>query len=931
MVRKAMAEILALCILIAGMLPFTAQVQASAEHTGIVETDEMVSTREAEEQTKAETEEMMLGADSQRTVSDQVKGNKALFEMVTYGIILGDEDGGYYLEQPVARSEGAAVMNRLNRIDVSVIGSDAKVNFSDVSQDDWFFADVYWAQALGIMNGYPDLTFRPDDYLTFEEFSKMLICTLGYQYAAEGSGGYPTGYVALAQQLGITTGIEIGAEFTRGQMVQMLYQAFDVDMAVNTTDGNGISVEKVEGQTLRNTFDTNGELWIKKVGIVMANATTWLNAPIEGMRDDEVQIDGLIYDVGDTDIAQCLGAEVEFYCFVDKEDNFRIQSYRLTKNNSVTEILARDIVQADNGIVTYFDGERRQKVAYGTDTVFVKNGRVLLNSNETDLLPSNGFVQMKDNNGDDVADVIFINEYQSFVVDRVSGNTIYWRDGQQWNGKEFLHFDETDQYLTYEIRNKQGEKLELADIQSGNIVSVFSSEDEQVFELAVSDQRIEGTLESIDDDEVSINGVAYQLADGLEILLEPGDSVTAYQDYMDRIVYLDEGVSHRQLYGYVAQIEANSAMMSNIYVQMVKPGDFKEKEIINDDDAFNVTITKKLVGQNAQVETLKLASKVQIGGESVSAVDAMDYLQNPENRVTAYELNANGEIKSLAHPVVIKNENLALPGDTQKYNANEKIFGGNGTGVFGVDETTKVLCIPDESGVTNSDDYLARIEINHNSQYQVKGYDIDEETKIAKLIAITMRLRANDPGVINDSSEMALCTSSKKIVDSEGQVKTEIAFLSEKSAMKYVLDESYAAEFEGIQRGDVFYYALNSSDEISLIQKVATLLPAEGFYSDGSSSSSKTVLGQVVDIDLNELSDVELKWVERITLAISTDGSVTDTVEISKNSPPAIYIISGGKETEFKVGSLDDIEVVEDNLFVQYKNGKIDGVVVIKE
>ena len=110
---------------------------------------------------------------------------------------------------------------------------------------------------------------------------------------------------------------------------------------------------------MRNTFDTNGELWIKKVGIVMANATTWLNAPIEGMRDDEVQIDGLIYDVGDTDIAQCLGAEVEFYCFVDKEDNFRIQSYRLTKNNSVTEILARDIVQADNGIVTYFDGGKK--------------------------------------------------------------------------------------------------------------------------------------------------------------------------------------------------------------------------------------------------------------------------------------------------------------------------------------------------------------------------------------------------------------------------------------------------------------------------------------------------------------------------------------------------------------------------------------------
>ena len=66
-------------------------------------------------------------------------------------------------------------------------------------------------------------------------------------------------------------------------------------------------------------------------------------------------------------------------------------------------------------------------------------------------------------------------------------------------------------------------------------------------------------------------------------------------------------------------------------------------------------------------------------------------------------------------------------------------------------------------------------------------------------------------------------------------------------------------------------------------------------------------------------------------MEIAEDGSVTDTVEISKNSTPAIYVIGSDKNPEIRVGTLDDIEVVEDKLFVQYKNGKIDGVVVMKQ
>lgn len=682
---------------------------------------------------------------------------------------------------------------------------------------------------------------------------------------------------------------------------------------------------------MRSLFNTNGEEWIKKTGIVTANATTWLKAPIEGLQENEVQIGDFIYDVGSTDIANCLGKEVEFYCFVDKEDNFRIQSYRITRNNSATEIVSEDIAQAEKGTLTYFEDGRKRKISYDADAVFVKNGRVLLSGSEKDLLITDGFIRMQDNNGDDNADVIFIHEYKSLVVEHVSGNTIYWKKGQELDGKKYLYFDESDRYLTYKIRNKDGENMKLEDIQSGDVVSVFHSTDEQVYELIISKQQAEGVVQQIDDKEIVIDGTVYQLTNAVEVEAVPGDNVIVYLDHLNKIVYIEEGSERQTMYGYVAQVGADGAMMGEICVKMIAPGDFKEKEIVNDDDAFNVTVTKKLVGQNTQVQTLKLASKVTIDEKTVTATEAMVYLQNTENCIVAYKMNQNGEIKSIAKPVVVKNENLAMPGDTQKYDANEKVFGGNGTGVFGVDETTKVLCIPDENGVTVSDDYLARIEINHKSQYRVKGYDIDEKTKIAKLIAITMRLRADEPGAINDSSKMAVCTSYKMIVDSSGETKTEVSFLSEKKAMKYVLDDTYAAAFNGLQLGDVFYYALNSSDNISTIQKVAALIPVGGFYTDGSAASTKTVLGQVADIDLNELSDVDMKWVERITLNITEDGMVTDTVDISKNSTPAIYVIGSGKNPEIKVGSLNDIAVVEDKLFVQYKNGKIDGIVVIKQ
>lgn len=47
--------------------------------------------------------------------------------------------------------------------------------FTDVTNEDWFQNEVYSLSAIGIIDGYSDLTYKPDGILTREAFIKLLM------------------------------------------------------------------------------------------------------------------------------------------------------------------------------------------------------------------------------------------------------------------------------------------------------------------------------------------------------------------------------------------------------------------------------------------------------------------------------------------------------------------------------------------------------------------------------------------------------------------------------------------------------------------------------------------------------------------------------------------------------------------------------------
>lgn len=88
-------------------------------------------------------------------------------------IISGYQDGTFRAGNSITRAEALKIILKAKGI---TVGGGANVSdyFSDVSASDWFANYVSYAYKNGMITGYSDNTFRPNDPVTRAEFAKMV-------------------------------------------------------------------------------------------------------------------------------------------------------------------------------------------------------------------------------------------------------------------------------------------------------------------------------------------------------------------------------------------------------------------------------------------------------------------------------------------------------------------------------------------------------------------------------------------------------------------------------------------------------------------------------------------------------------------------------------------------------------------------------------
>lgn len=123
---------------------------------------------------------------------------------------------------------------------VSVNGVTPSSGFADVDQSFWAYTAIDNLAQMGIINGYPDGTFKPENPVTRAEFAKMV--GIAFRLPAPGvSGGFTditghwaSGYIDAASERGFIKGYPDGTfkpenSVTKAEILTILIRALGLE------------------------------------------------------------------------------------------------------------------------------------------------------------------------------------------------------------------------------------------------------------------------------------------------------------------------------------------------------------------------------------------------------------------------------------------------------------------------------------------------------------------------------------------------------------------------------------------------------------------------------------------------------------------------------------------------------------------------------
>lgn len=135
----------------------------------------------------------------------------AITTLADMGIINGYTDGTFKPDNAVTRAEMAKMVSLVFNYGLNTV---TQSPFSDVETDHWAISYISTMKDVGIINGFPDGTFLPSGEVTYEQAIKMIVCALNWGEVSEQQtveGDWSSGYRAMASKLGVTKLVSVSS------------------------------------------------------------------------------------------------------------------------------------------------------------------------------------------------------------------------------------------------------------------------------------------------------------------------------------------------------------------------------------------------------------------------------------------------------------------------------------------------------------------------------------------------------------------------------------------------------------------------------------------------------------------------------------------------------------------------------------------------
>lgn len=162
-------------------------------------------------------------------IFDDVDESHDYAEAITFvkgnGIVQGYSDGTYRPENPINRAEFTKILIEAAFPGETFVGEDC---FSDIAADQWYAPYVCFAKKEGIISGYSDGSFKPGQSINIAEALKITLET--YFDVPDVSGEWYEKYTQYAEESGLwlSEWASPSEDLTRGAMAELIYRIYSL-------------------------------------------------------------------------------------------------------------------------------------------------------------------------------------------------------------------------------------------------------------------------------------------------------------------------------------------------------------------------------------------------------------------------------------------------------------------------------------------------------------------------------------------------------------------------------------------------------------------------------------------------------------------------------------------------------------------------------
>lgn len=854
--------------------------------------------------------------------------------ITSLGIMRGYEDGSFRTDGLITRAEFAAVIVRLAGLDDSADQGLYDGRFTDVTAEHWAAGYIALAVNMGVVNGYTDKTFRPEDNVTYEEAVKMTVCMLGYGIEADRLGGWPTGYMAVATKLKILSFdhyTQNGA-IDRGEVVRMLYEAIDAEIMITESINSYGNYVIGKGGTVLETL-LSGKT---KKGKVTAT-------PLSSLHESEtakghIAIDDTTY-LTDLDCAAFLGERVEFVV-TDTDLGEKVVYIKRDASVKSVSIKKEDIISVksiftSNGEIRYWNGAKSaQSIRFDSAVTVIFNNKVLpyTEAGAIDFEKDPELYTAVDNDNDGVYDLLKIKDYTEGYVKRTYTDGAKLKAATDSNALVTYDPDD-DKLFTTTVLN--GEIVPFSEIKEGDVISAAISLDKKATEVIISRTVIDGTVEATDDDPLdpalTVDGADYHMTDAF---IAKGDipalgaSGKFYLTYDGRIAYFEGETNADGTYGFLTAVGAKGALNSECSVKILETNNTFSTYII----AKRVKLSDKGAESTKTASEIVALFKRDDDADGDGDDDEWFDQRTAKTQIIRYKLNADGEVNYIATAKDTPDENsFSIGAPNRKYFYSNSLFDQK----WKATSNTVVFYIPSTKQGEVYTRYRAGTAptyFSNGNSYQVQLYDIDKNGEIGavfysltgqtKELTYSMDYAANKVMIVDktvyttDESGVERCTLSGMVDGEYTSVYVSSEFLSSatnRNMLKYGNVVQYKTDSDRVKAA----YYTGEPEEIVKARLWCDFATTKmrklynGSRVEQRSPKITTVYGTVTKIDNSKVS-IAIEGGEE------TDVFVADSQTVVKIS---------ADEKKLDAGTFYDIQPGK-KIFVRMRYDRIKDVVI---